>query len=376
LRKFSFFLKKKCVYTRFYSLKQIFFVILQRFCNYANKNEKDIQNKMFRNIPIVTRWLLIINVVAYFLLPEFSSTGKEIVSSYLWPIGGGSILATNGTPVFFDFQPHQLFTHMFLHGNFYHLLFNMFALWFFGCDVERQWGEKKFIFYYLFCGLGAAASQLLLSYVTSSGSPMLGASGAIFGVLLAYAVLFPNRRIGILALPVGIIIASALLPNNPALNLANQIVTYVFIFLIIAMAMPGSGLSRWFARNIKYMLPVYLQAKWIVAGYIAIELFFMYIQMEGDNISHIAHLGGVLFGLIPILFWEWQRRQSVRPRKNTTTFDATGAQTRRETDAEYNMRKRARQEEVDKILDKIRKSGYDSLTKAEKQRLFEASREK
>lgn len=315
---------------------------------------------MFRNIPIVTRWLLIINVVAYFLLREMEYGGSPLPAQLaLWPAQ---------TP-FFRF--HQLLTHLFMHGNFYHLLFNMFALWFFGCDVERQWGQKKYLFYYLFCGVGAAASQLLVSYLAGSEYPMLGASGAIFGVLLAYAVLFPNRRIGILALPVVIIIASSLLPNDPVLNIASQIVTYVFIFLIIAMAMPQSGLGQWFARNVKYLIPVYLAAKWIVAGYIAIELLFMYLQMQGDDIAHMAHLGGVIFGLLPILYWEWQRKSKAKRARRTMS----GEQTRRETDAEYNVRKRVDQAEIDKILDKIRKSGYDSLTKDEKQRLFEASRQ-
>lgn len=316
---------------------------------------------MFRSIPVVTRWLLIINVVAYFVLREMEYGGSELPAHLaLWPAQSPW------------FQAHQLLTHMFMHGNFYHLLFNMFALWFFGCDVERQWGEKKYLLYYLYCGLGAAGSQLLVCYLTQSNSPMLGASGAIFGMLLAYAVLFPSRRIGILALPIGIIIAASLLPNDPVLGIASQIVTYVFIFLIIAMAMPQSGLARWFARNIKYLVPVYLAAKWVVAGYIAIELLFMYLNMQGDDIAHMAHLGGVIFGLVPILFWEWQRRRSVLRSRQTMS----GEQTRRETDAEYNVRKRANQAEIDSILDKIRKSGYDSLTKEEKQRLFDASRER
>ena len=327
---------------------------------------------MFRNIPIVTRWLLIINVAIYFLLPEFLRGNAELYYDLmLWPAQGGSI-----GPYPFDFMPHQFITHMFLHANFFHLLFNMFALWFFGCDVERQWGEKKYLFYYVFCGLGAAATQFLVCWLTNSSNPMLGASGAIFGVLLAYAVLFPHRRIGILALPIGIIIASSLLPASPVLYYASQAVTFIFIALMIAMANPSSRMSQWFARNIKYLIPVYLAAKWVVAGYIAIELLFMCLNMEGDEVAHIAHLGGVVFGLLPILFWEWQRHRSVRPKMSVRrgADTAPGAQTRRETDAEYNMRQRVRQEEVDKILDKIRKSGYDSLTKDEKQRLFEASK--
>lgn len=315
---------------------------------------------MYRNIPIVTRWLLIVNVVAYFLFRELEYGGSLLPAQLaLWPAQ---------TP---SFRFHQLLTHLFMHGNFYHLLFNMFALWFFGCDVERQWGQKKYLFYYAFCGLGAAVSQLLVCYFTGSRDPMIGASGAIFGVLLAYAVLFPNRRIGILALPVVIIIASSLLPNDPVLNIANKIVTYVFIFLIIAMAMPQSGLGQWFARNIKYLIPVYLAAKWIVAGYIAIELLFMYLQMQGDDIAHMAHLGGVIFGMLPILYWEWQRQQ--QRRKPDMKVERGG---RAESDMDYNARKKQNQEVIDRILDKIRKSGYDSLTKEEKQTLFEASRER
>jgi membrane associated rhomboid family serine protease len=277
------------------------------------------------------------------------------------------------------FQPHQLLTHLFLHGNFFHLLFNMFALWFFGCDVERKWEGKKFIFYYIFCGLGAAASQLIAGNLTGSLAPMLGASGAIFGVLLAYAMLFPNRRIGILALPTTIIIVSSLLPSSPLLNLLSQICTIVFIVLIFAMTNPQSSLAQWFGRNMSIMMPVYLKSKWIVAGYMCIEILYMYLQLPGDEIAHIAHLGGALFGLIPILIWEKQvfKNEPFKKKtfKNANTNKATGYGPTREDDMAYNARKKARQEEIDRILDKIRKSGYDSLTEKEKQWLFEASRE-
>ena len=155
------------------------------------------------------------------------------------------------------FQPYQLITHMFMHGNFYHLFFNMFALWMFGRVLESVWGGKRFFIYYFITGLGAAGLQLLVNYIQNVdvNIPMLGASGAVFGVLLAFGMLFPNTRL-MLILP-----------------------------------------------------PIPIKAKWFVIIYGAAELFFGIANYSGDPVAHFAHLGGMLFGYILIKYWNKTNRK-------------------------------------------------------------------
>ena len=278
---------------------------------------------MFRNIPTITRNLLIINILAYLATWVLSGSGIDL--AFLCG------LHYVGSP-YFNF--YQIITYQFLHGGITHLFFNMFALWMFGRIMEQVWGPKKFLFYYLACGIGAGLSQELVQWLMQSYSLTIGASGAVYGILLAFGMTFPDER--------------------------------MFIF----------------------PLPVPIKAKWFVIGYAAIELFSA-LSMAGDGVAHMAHLGGMLFGFLIIWYWKQHPAQ---------TFDVGGGrqffehmkqqfeqrkptqpkprQNDREADMEYNARKRQNQEEVDRILDKIRKSGYDSLSKEEKQRLFEASKER
>ena len=260
-----------------------------------------------------------------------------------------------------DFHFYQFFTYMFLHGGFTHIFFNMFALWMFGSVIERVWGPKKFIFYYIVCGIGAGITQELVQYgtymvegiaayqyVNAGGVQMttdayinlwttIGASGAVYGILLAFGMIFPNERLFIIPFP----------------------------------------------------FPI--KAKWLVMGYIAIELFSA-MSGPGDGVAHMAHLGGMLFGFLLIRYWQkhpdssqgfgrsrgqeffenLKRRYDQRQQQNSH-MNAEHTDPRHETDEEYNARKRKDQEEVDAILDKIRKSGYDSLTKEEKKKLFDQS---
>ena len=264
-----------------------------------------------------------------------------------------------------DFHFYQFFTYMFLHGGFTHIFFNMFALWMFGSVIERVWGPKKFIFYYICCGVGAGVAQELVQYVNYSiegiaayqyvnagGIQMttdayinlwttIGASGAVYAILLAFGMIFPNERLFIIPFP----------------------------------------------------FPI--KAKWLVVGYIVIELFSA-MSGPGDGVAHMAHLGGMLFGFLLIRYWQkhpdssqrfgrsrgqeffenMKRRYDQRQQnQHNTRMHAEETQRHRETDQEYNARKRQNQEEVDAILDKIRKSGYDSLTKEEKKKLFDQSHE-
>ena len=313
---------------------------------------------MFRNIPIVTRNLLIINVLVYLLASVVQFGGKSLTD---W-----------GALHFFmasDFHLYQFITYQFLHGGFTHLFFNMFALWMFGCVIENVWGPKKFIFYYIFCGVGAGLCQELVQYISFAAdgltsmdpnqmlnvngqhlmtvdqvmnlSSTIGASGAVYGILLAFGMTFPNERI--------------------------------FIF----------------------PLPIPIKAKWFVAIYAIIE-FVSAMSSVGDGVAHMAHIGGMLFGFLLIFYWrkhpnsyfnvdatrqffdKWSRTSRTSNTSSTsyTSNSSSTTYSRPEDDMEYNARKKARQEEIDKILDKIRVSGYDSLSKEEKRRLFEASHEK
>ncbi len=284
------------------------------------------------NLPTVTRNLLIINVLVFL--------AQYIVGPMNYPYEIDGIALYGGLRFFLDpnFHFYQLFTYMFLHGGFAHLFFNMFALWMFGRVMENVWGPRKFLFYYLVCGLGAGIIQEVVQLLTLSASFTIGASGAVYGILLAFGMTFPNERI--------------------------------FIFPI----------------------PVPIKAKWFVIGYAALELFSS-ISSSMDGVAHVAHLGGMLFGLLLILYWRRHpgsdarfsrsrgqeffnnmKRNFEQRRKPSPNTQHSSPNTH-ETDMEYNARKQQRQAEVDAILDKIRKSGYDSLTKEEKKRLFEASKE-
>lgn len=309
---------------------------------------------MFRNIPIITKNLLILNVLIY-------------LASVVLDMRGINLAAWGGLHFFMasDFHLFQFVTYQFLHGSFMHLFFNMFALWMFGGVVETVWGAKRFLFYYILCGIGAGLCQEVVQYVTYANQGLaayeyvnitgygqigvadylnqwntIGASGAVYAILLAFGMTFPEDRI--------------------------------FIF----------------------PLPVPIKAKWFVIGYAAIELFSA-MSSPGDGVAHMAHLGGMLFGFFLIRYWqkhpsthftrsgdqqffEGIRRffDDRRQRHNSSMHaEQTRRTATREDDREYNARKKARQDEIDAILDKIRRSGYDSLTKQEKQTLFDASRE-
>ena len=230
-----------------------------------------------------------------------------------------------------DFHVYQLLTYMFMHGGIAHLFFNMFALWMFGCVVERTLGTRRFLVYYFACGIGAGLIQELTQFVSiyfmlsNVAGLTVGASGAIYGVLLAFGMLYPDERI--------------------------------FIF----------------------PLPVPIKAKWFIAFYVVLE-FVMALSTTGDGVAHTAHLGGMLIGFLLLRYWKRHPFGSSRRRfdsfrnkirRNDTWSEPTTTRGDSNADWEYNARKKASQEEIDRILDKIRRSGYDSLTEQEKRRLFE-----
>ncbi len=188
--------------------------------------------------PPLTRMVkgLIIATSAVFLItyvPAKIFFGSELPLGTVW-FGLTPYLVTH---LGFIWQP---FTYLFWHGGFFHIIFNMFALWMFGSDVENAWGGRRFLFYYFLTGVGAGLVDVL--FEPSSRVPVIGCSGAVFGLLLAYGVLFPNRSI------------------------------YVYM-----------------------LIPI--KAKWFVAIMGLIEVVNEFGQ-PGSGISHIAHLGGLLVGLI------------------------------------------------------------------------------
>ena len=139
------------------------------------------------SLPPVTQALIVINVLVFFAEGVLGGSLGSLLA--LWPLGP-------------RFLPWQLITYAFVHAGLPHLLFNMYGVYLFGGDVERVWGTRRFLNYYLACTLSAAASQLLVTSVTGANYPTVGASGAVFGLLLAYARLFPNRRLMLLFLPI------------------------------------------------------------------------------------------------------------------------------------------------------------------------------
>jgi membrane associated rhomboid family serine protease len=233
------------------------------------------------SIPPVVKNILIINVLFF-------------AATYILEAKGINLTNYLGLHYFKSdlFQPYQIITHMFMHGGLMHIAFNMYALWMFGKILEQVWGPKKFLIYYMITGLGAATLHLLVMHfqivhelntmpadrvtmVLSEGAKLIshnmnfnsqysdmanlnmlyngatvGASGAVFGLLLAFGMLFPN----------------------------------VELYLMF--------------------IPMPIKAKYFVMGYGAIELFSGVANRAGDNTAHFAHLGGMLFGFILIKMWK------------------------------------------------------------------------
>ena len=131
-------------------------------------------------MPPATQILIVVNVVAF--VATMALGNALVVPLALWPLGPG-------------FMPWQPVTYAFVHGGLTHLLFNMFALYMFGSDLERVWGTRRYLTYYGICVLSAAITQLLFSAITGAQSPTVGASGGVFGLLLAFAMVFPQRMI-------------------------------------------------------------------------------------------------------------------------------------------------------------------------------------
>ena len=211
-------------------------------------------------MPPVVKNLIMINVLMYLIT---AITGNFMYENFA--------LFYFKSPFF---KPYQLVTHMFMHGGFTHILFNMYTLYIFGCVLERVWGSQKFLFYYFVTGIGAALLHMGVMYLQLRGyiadfnagdmfaqssiqsilvTPTVGASGAIYGLLLAYGMLFPD--------------------NN------------------MQLIFP----------------PVALKAKWFVIIFGALELL-LGLSGRGGDVAHFAHLGGMIFGFFLILYWKKNNR--------------------------------------------------------------------
>ena len=213
---------------------------------------------MFRNLPPITKNLLIINLLFYFATIVFQRYDLDLIHL----LGLPYITAS-------DFYVWQPLPYMFMHAGFAHLFFNMFAVLMFGPAIEERWGSQRFLIYYLITGLGAALVQesvwaLQLQSALNSLHPAvasafankvitIGASGAVFGILMAFGWFFPDIRMFIL------------------------------------------------------FIPIPIRARTLVCIYALVELFAGMAPVASDNVAHFAHLGGMIFGLLLILWWRWRK---------------------------------------------------------------------
>ncbi len=296
----------------------------------------------FSFFPPVIKQLLIINVVVFLLQQMINNIAfGEIPGWYLLnhyfalnPLVGFDRFGESN-----NFEIWQLFTYQFMHGGFSHIFYNMLMLWMFGMEIENLWGSKKFLIFYLTSGVGAGLVQILFAPIfENSLAPVIGASGSVFGVMLAFAMLFPNR--------------------------------YIFLYFLVP-----------------------LKAKYLIGFLFIVEL----LSVGGFSfVAHLAHIGGAVTGAIFVLFdknyhfnfesWKFfsmPKKSKKKPLNNFRrpfTAKKDNIQDAEFYDIDSFHNKQADQEisqaTIDAILDKISQSGYKNLTEEEKRILFEASKKK
>ena len=399
------------------------------------------------NMPTITKNLLIINILMF--------AGRYVAS--LYGIDLDNLLGLH----FFlasDFRWYQFFTYMFMHGGLEHLFLNLFALWMFGRIIENKMGFQQFLFYYITCGLGAGITQECTQYINyliqydhlvDTGSILemsdylnnwttVGASGAVYGILLAFGMSYPNERIFIIApnsLPerlslilsfitfyelyqvvanfkYGFVyfapyLAQAIFFLGFILRKRDLIYTSVAINLILALDGINRGLGISYVASLLtwalitlLLVQKPLKSKYFVGLY-ALAEFFAALTCRGDGIAHFAHLGGMLFGLLLILYWRnhgggrsgsgyggysyydrdsgsngWRQWFSgiFRRQKSSHTTQRNGGKYTQ--DMNYRQQQKEHEEEIDHILDKVKRNGYNGLTEEEKKRLFDFSQKK
>lgn len=305
-----------------------------------------------QSIPPITRYLIIANVAVFFVCLLFDPLHYFLITEgALYPV----FYNNYGTLHFnFHFKLWQLVTYMFLHADFKHLFFNMLSLWMFGEVIERTLGKNRFLAFYFISGIGAGLCQIILQVFTADSpfAATIGASGACYGILLAFGLLYPNQK----------------------------------IFLLFP--------------------PIPIKAKWLVIGYAILEAYLAF--NTNSNIAHLAHLGGMLFGLLCLYHWRlWPRskygferwdRMYVQEKRlnifqrlwrdfkglfhfrrrpkmkvdNGPQYGRPASQSAQEAAADSPTPPRTpeQQARIDAILEKVRRSGYTSLTADEKRELF------
>jgi rhomboid family protein len=229
----------------------------------------NVQMRGFQAIPPVIKNLVILNALIFFAQVTFENSATIHLENHFALHDVHSVF----------FRPHQLITYMFMHGSFEHILFNMFALWMFGSELENRWGAKRFLIFYMACGIGAGLmhlgvlylemepimaifnnlppqqqEELLYSPTFKVNGATVGASGSVFGCLAAFGYLFPN----------------------------NVVLIY-------------------------FLFPI--KVKWFVILYAGMELWLGIANSAGDNVAHWAHLGGALVGIIMVLYWNKTNRR-------------------------------------------------------------------
>ncbi len=278
----------------------------------------------FSFFPPMIRMLMVVNGLMFLtveVLGRFTIDGYPLSQFFHYYLGL--------MPVGYGFYPWQLVTYQFMHAGLMHLVFNMFGLWMFGMEIEHIWGSRKFLSYYLICGVVAGLFQLALAPILepSQGiAPTVGASGAIYGVLIAFGMLFPDR--------------------------------YIYLY---------------------FLVPV--KAKYFIAG-----LILLGVLAVGDagNVANLAHLGGALAGYFYILYdqrrvpfarffeqtrWKMRQRSAGGDPEEVVEAKFFDIRTGRKKEEPPTAQQR-----IDEILDKISRSGYQNLTEDEKKILFEASK--
>ena len=305
-----------------------------------------------QKIPPITRYLIIANVAVFFICLLFAPVQKFLIDEgALYPV----FYNANGTLHFnLHFKLWQLVSYMFLHANLPHIFFNMYSLWMFGGVIERTLGRNRFLVFYFISGIGAGLCQILMQLFTADSdlAATIGASGACYGILLAFGLLYPNQK----------------------------------IYLLIP--------------------PIPIKAKWLVIGYAILEAYLAF--NTNSNIAHLAHLGGMLFGLLCLYNWRlwplskygfdrWDRmyveekklnmfqrlwrdfkglfhfRRRPKMKVYKPSQSGRSANQSEQDDAANSPtppRSPEEQARIDAVLEKVRRSGYASLTADEKRILF------
>ena len=335
----------------------------------------------FNILPPGVKNLLIINILAFFATFVFLKTGQADLTELFGLHFPG---ATN-------FHVWQFVTYMFMHANFSHIFFNMFALWMFGAAVENTWGTKRFLIYYFITGLGAALVHYLITFFQIHpmltllnqflDSPSLetyrylaeNAKDIRFHDMLSNNLMVLQQNPGSLDEIVSIT-ANAKAQYLDSFNIIGASGAVYGVLLAFGMLFPNDYIYLYF------MLPI--KAKWFVIIYGVIELVTG--LSTSDGVAHFAHLGGMLFGIVVILLWRrnernhngWimpEKEKTFRLRRKKDKYYVSTESGRPLSDEDYNAKRLEEKKETDRILDKISKGGYESLSSEEKDFLFRQS---